>query len=176
MNRKKRIREIRDGVLYINCTHCGNMLPAENSFEKYKSGLYFAMCKMCDRERRRIRYAKSKNISAEEIEEKKAVKKQRSELREMAKQYADRAINVKPSNKANICIDCQKACGGCSWTRCETWKKGKPIMFQPVEGWTAEKIYRVSQDGYVIETYSITACPEFIPDEPRKTQDIVDGK
>lgn len=63
--------------------------------------------------------------------------------------------------KTNICIDCQKACGGCSWSR----------SFTPVEGWTAEKV--VIRNGIIdhkvrnTETYHIIECPEFVRDKPR---------
>ena len=32
-------------------------------------------------------------------------------------------------NRANICFDCKKACGGCSWSK----------NFTPVKGWLANK-------------------------------------
>lgn len=43
--------------------------------------------------------------------------------------------------RTNICFDCQRACGGCSWSACHT-VTGKPL-FLPVPGWTAKpsKIY-----------------------------------
>lgn len=44
----------------------------------------------------------------------------------------------------NPCWTCQKACGGCSWSR----------SFSPVPGWTAEKTPRGG--------WHITACPEFV--------------
>lgn len=57
----------------------------------------------------------------------------------------------------NICFDCENACGGCSWAK----------KYEPVPGWTAEKCHLpVNNFGGVqfVETYHITACPEFIPD------------
>lgn len=71
-------------------------------------------------------------------------------------------------NKANICMDCKKACGGCSWSRWD--EKNKRVAFEPVPGWTAEKVPYKSEPGrhsrnrYGVEldyTYKITACPEF---------------
>lgn len=66
-----------------------------------------------------------------------------------------------PQSKANICFDCQNACGGCSWSE----------KFEPVPGWTAKKVTQKTHlhKGAVrwIETYHITACPEFVKDEPR---------
>lgn len=66
-----------------------------------------------------------------------------------------------PESSANICFDCQNACGGCSWS----------IDFTPVPGWTAEKKMIKAgskRDGVRwIETFRITACPEFVKDEPR---------
>ena len=64
--------------------------------------------------------------------------------------------------KANICFDCQKACGGCSWSR----------SFEPVPGWTAEKTMlnngMACDKRRMAETYHIIACPEFVQDEPRR--------
>lgn len=53
----------------------------------------------------------------------------------------------------NICFDCKKAVGGCSWSE----------KFEPVEGWKAEPSIIA---GY-IESYYITECPLFERDEPR---------
>ena len=62
------------------------------------------------------------------------------------------------TSTANICFDCENACGGCSWSR----------NFTPVPGWTATHVYReAAHDGYR-ETYKITACPQFIQSVPRK--------
>ena len=52
--------------------------------------------------------------------------------------------------KEQLCWTCQKACGDCSWSSC----------FQPVEGWTAEKVHRKTYDSYRIEK-----CPEYVPDK-----------
>ena len=49
-----------------------------------------------------------------------------------------------------LCWTCQKACGDCSWSSC----------FQPVEGWTAEKVHRKTYDSYRIEK-----CPEYVADD-----------
>lgn len=59
------------------------------------------------------------------------------------------------SNRANICIDCKKACGGCPWSE----------KFEPVPGWEAQKVSLNVGDRRFIETYSITACPLFDKDE-----------
>lgn len=57
------------------------------------------------------------------------------------------------TNRANICMECVNACGGCSWSK----------NFTPVDGWTAEKVERRHTDGYrtVDEGYRITDCPKF---------------
>ena len=68
---------------------------------------------------------------------------------------------------ANICFDCQKACGGCSWSEIDP-DTGKP-RFQPVEGWTAKPVVIQVENGRAVEGYHVTACPEFVKDEPRKT-------
>lgn len=71
----------------------------------------------------------------------------------------------------NICFDCKKACGGCSWSAVDPIT-GK-VKFEPAPGWTAEKVMLNSgwSNGKAcfIETYHITACPLFEHDEPRKT-------
>lgn len=72
------------------------------------------------------------------------------------------------ARKTNICFDCKKACGGCSWSEIDP-NTEKP-RFEPVEGWTAEEtVLRVyEQDRTRFEkTYHITACPLFERDEPR---------
>lgn len=65
--------------------------------------------------------------------------------------------------QTNICMECAKACGGCSWTAVAA--DGKTLLWQPVEGWTATpvKINVRAEGGKVreIESYHITACPEF---------------
>ena len=70
-----------------------------------------------------------------------------------------------PINNSNIlCFNCQKACGKCSWSS----------RFEPVPGWTAKK--RMLKVGHgregkrFVETYHITACPEHVPDKPRKSE------
>ena len=50
-----------------------------------------------------------------------------------------------------LCMDCQKACGGCNWSKNLT----------PVPGWTARPVkYHDAVGGL---TYVITACPEYTP-------------
>lgn len=183
MNGKPRIKEMRDGILYINCSKCGGMFPDSTfSHRVGRNGQIWASgyCKQCtnarNKERSIMKAAQERGVAASKIIAERHERELRSKMRKEARQHKKELVQLPSNNRANICIDCQNACGGCSWTRCETWKKGKPILFQPVDGWTAEKIYRVDQNGYVMETYAITACPEFVPDEPRKTQDIVDGK
>ncbi len=74
----------------------------------------------------------------------------------------------KGAGTANICIDCKNACGGCPWTRWD--EENKRVAFEPVPGWTAEKVPfkgshgRHSTRPYGDEaeyTYKITACPLF---------------
>ena len=67
-------------------------------------------------------------------------------------------------NHTNICFDCQRACGGCSWSAIGDY--GRP-RFEPVPGWTAEPT-SFNIEGRVVNTYHITACPQFKPDPPRK--------
>ena len=64
-----------------------------------------------------------------------------------------------PASKANICFDCQNACGGCSWS----------MSFEPIPGWTAKKVKQkiTGKTAQWVDTYHITACPEFVPDDNR---------
>lgn len=74
-------------------------------------------------------------------------------------------MSYPPSKKTNICFSCQKACGKCSWSR----------NFTPVPGWTAKKVMLKVSNYYkkrIIETYHITACPEYVPDPPRKSNNL----
>ena len=67
-----------------------------------------------------------------------------------------------PVGRGNLCFDCERACGGCSWSR----------SFTPVPGWTAKKTVRSSTHGtdrVFLESYDITACPLFVPTPPRGT-------
>lgn len=69
----------------------------------------------------------------------------------------------------NICWDCKKSTGGCSWSGIDLETK-KPL-FEPVPGWTAEPVkLRIATDqgthqGIFVDTYSITACPLFEHDD-----------
>ena len=77
---------------------------------------------------------------------------------------------VPVASQSNICFDCKKACGGCSWSEVDP-DTGK-VRFEPVPGWTAEKTYmlvcpRGGQRKWV-ETFRITACPEFDLDDERR--------
>ena len=75
----------------------------------------------------------------------------------------------KYTKQANICFDCENALGGCSWSALDP-VTGKP-QFKPVPGWTAKPTKRITTSGYekiVMDTYSIKACPLFVPDEPRR--------
>ena len=68
-----------------------------------------------------------------------------------------------PSN-ANICIDCKRALGGCSWSEIDI--DTKKVRFEPIPGWTAKKSsignQQVGKHKRRIETYHITACPQFV--------------
>lgn len=76
---------------------------------------------------------------------------------------------VQENGKTNICFDCKKACGGCSWSEIDP-KTGKP-RFEPIEGWKAKpnKLLGGISAGkrYYVSTYEISECPLFEPDEPR---------
>lgn len=50
-----------------------------------------------------------------------------------------------------LCWDCAKYAGQCLWSSC----------FKPIKGWTATPVHKIDV-GREVNTYSITACPEFI--------------
>ena len=62
------------------------------------------------------------------------------------------------NGRTNICFDCDNACGGCSWSA--AGMDGK-LLFEPVPGWTAEKVTLNWRKGKNDFTYHITACPQF---------------
>lgn len=66
---------------------------------------------------------------------------------------------VPAGTRTNICFDCQRACGGCSWSR----------NFEPVLGWEAKPSKLHSAGGRKREVwgYHITACPLFLRDARR---------
>ncbi|MDO5765625.1 MAG: hypothetical protein Q4P84_08010 [Elusimicrobiales bacterium] len=68
------------------------------------------------------------------------------------------------TGRANICFDCEHYAQGCSWTELDPHTL-KP-RFEPVPGWTAEKVklnLGSTKDGArLIETYHITGCPNFL--------------
>ena len=73
-----------------------------------------------------------------------------------------------PRNRGgtNICFDCKKACGGCSWSEWDAVNK-KP-RFEPVKGWKAIKVPYLGGAGRgakIDSTYYITECPEFQPED-----------
>ena len=67
------------------------------------------------------------------------------------------------ASNANICIDCKNALGGCSWSEIDV--NTRKVRFKPVPGWTAEKTtignHQNGKWRKAIETYHITACPQF---------------
>lgn len=68
-------------------------------------------------------------------------------------------------NRANICFDCQRAYGGCSWSARDL-ETGE-LLFMPVPGWTAEPSLLYKSRNYHKKetwTYRITACPLFLRD------------
>ncbi len=68
-----------------------------------------------------------------------------------------------PSGKANICFDCEHYARSCSWTELDP-ETLKP-KFEPVPGWTAEKVKlnlgSTKKGPQYADTYYITACPNF---------------
>ena len=63
-----------------------------------------------------------------------------------------RRQQVSKEKSQQLCWDCAKATGRCSWSR----------RLEPVPGWTATKVERLSHTGEIVEGTQITACPEFV--------------
>lgn len=89
--------------------------------------------------------------------------------------YGAPTLPPRINTKTNICFDCKKACGGCSWSELDP-VTGKP-RFEPVPGWTAKParlLYWVDNGTRkrYDDTYEITACPLFEPD----IREVNDGR
>lgn len=54
--------------------------------------------------------------------------------------------------KEQLCWECAKCTGGCSWSRSLT----------PVAGWKANEVHKKESDGYILRTYKIISCPQFV--------------
>ena len=67
-------------------------------------------------------------------------------------------INGKPvagRKPASLCWYCEKAIGGCCWSK----------YFQPVQGWKAlSTVLRHTKHEAGIQSYLVLACPEFTAD------------
>ena len=74
--------------------------------------------------------------------------------REQTTWETDEGIN----RGTNICFDCAKAIGRCSWAK----------SFQPVEGWTAEE--SIVPSNYTGSGYHVKACPEYEQDTRGKNR------
>ena len=67
------------------------------------------------------------------------------------------------SKKKTLCWSCKKAIGNCSWSKCDkdTWE----ILFQPVDGWVAEKtsLLMHSNGGKPrhVTSYIVESCPQY---------------
>lgn len=58
-----------------------------------------------------------------------------------------------------LCWSCQKACGGCSWSK----------QLVPVEGWQAiRRDIHNNVVGADMESYRVIVCPQYVEDEPRE--------
>ena len=72
-----------------------------------------------------------------------------------------KSVTEMVTKNSQLCWDCEKACGRCSWSK----------NFTPVEGWKAKptKMLISTTNGkgglrkYYSDTYEIHECPEFEP-------------
>ena len=64
-------------------------------------------------------------------------------------------------NREQLCVGCARASGGygCPWVD----------RFEPVSGWTAERVEQPESALIGGTWYYISACPLFVPDKMRKT-------
>lgn len=70
---------------------------------------------------------------------------------------------------ANICFDCEKACGGCSWS--EVDPETKKVRFQPVPGWKTQKRYRKYNRKWIVVD-QVIECPLFEKTPDRKVPHV----
>ena len=94
---------------------------------------------------------------------------------------SDYLVPIQGSGKANICFDCKKACGGCSWSAVDP--DTNKLKFEPIPGWTARKtVLNVGSDRFgrnLVETYHITECPLFEKEDAKRksdTQELTDDQ
>lgn len=64
----------------------------------------------------------------------------------------------------NICADCYRTIGTCSWEK----------NFVPVDGWEAKKTTVMVQYKGPVESYNVVSCPLFVPhpksSKPRRSK------
>ena len=67
------------------------------------------------------------------------------------------------NKKQTICWSCKKALGYCSWSKCD--EDTGEILFQPVDGWVAEKtsLLAYSHGGKpkYVTSYIVESCPQY---------------
>ena len=65
-------------------------------------------------------------------------------------------------DSGQICWNCKKACGRCSWSH----------HLEPIHGWIATPVHRRSANGkgrqIMMDTFAIKCCPEFEQKEKRE--------
>ena len=69
----------------------------------------------------------------------------------------------------NICFDCEKACGGCSWS--EVDPETKKVRFQPIPGCKIQKRSRKYNGKWMIVD-QIVECPLFERTPERKLKNV----
>ncbi len=73
------------------------------------------------------------------------------------------------SNSVNLCFDCEKACGGCSWS--EVNPDTGRVRFEPVPGWKIQKKRRKYNRKWTIVD-QIVECPLFERTPDRKVPHV----
>lgn len=87
------------------------------------------------------------------------------QVRERIKAWAETPQHHKDKESTTICWDCAKAYGGCSWS----------AKFEPVAGWTAEKMIRQRWRRGMDEeweSYDVRECPEFEVEDRMKMKRV----
>lgn len=70
-----------------------------------------------------------------------------------------------PASHANICFDCRRACGGCSWSEIDP--ETNKVRFEMPIGCKTEKIWRRKEwscESIYYQTLRIVSCPLFVHD------------
>lgn len=69
-----------------------------------------------------------------------------------SKQCRSAMRKKREDESGQLCWNCKKACGGCSWSS----------SFTPIPGWEATPHITDEDNERPIHTYHVKSCPEFV--------------